>query len=156
MRSREGFGEGINKIVTSRDMSNTQLRQLNQVTNKVIINRKVFHVIMKNRISREIMAPRLSENREDVDCTGTRSSDNNDFTNCSSVVVVAVMAQYLASVEDRVTVHCFVELQVIGLTPRNMRKAPIEVTSIWVTSSVRIKEIVQCMQEPGYQGISCH
>ena len=54
MRSREGFGEGIIKLVTSRDMSNTQLQRLNQVTNKVIINHKVFHVIMEKSISREI------------------------------------------------------------------------------------------------------
>ena len=53
MRPREGFGEGINKLVTSRDMSNMQLRRLNQVRNKVIINRKVFHARIKNRISRE-------------------------------------------------------------------------------------------------------
>ena len=52
--AERGIGEGINNLVTSRDMSNTQLRRLNQVTNKVIINRKVFHARMENRISREI------------------------------------------------------------------------------------------------------
>ena len=54
MRSREGFGESISKLVTSKDMSNTQLKRLNQVINKLIINRKVFHARMKNRISREM------------------------------------------------------------------------------------------------------
>ena len=35
-------------------MSNKQFGRLNQVTNKVIINRKVFHARMENRISRKI------------------------------------------------------------------------------------------------------
>ena len=46
--------ERISKLVICRDMSNMQLRQLNQVTNKVIINHKVFHVRIENKISREI------------------------------------------------------------------------------------------------------
>ena len=50
-RPIEGFCEGIGKLVTNRDMSNTKVIRLNQVTNKVIINRKVFHAIMKNKIS---------------------------------------------------------------------------------------------------------
>ena len=53
MRLREGFGEGISKLVTNKDMSNMQLRRLNQVTNKFIIYRKVFHARMESRISRE-------------------------------------------------------------------------------------------------------
>ena len=35
-------------------MNNMQLRQLNQVTNKMIINRNVFHARMIDRIDREI------------------------------------------------------------------------------------------------------
>ena len=54
MRPGEGFCEGINKLVTEKDMSNMKLKRQNQVTNKVIINHKVFHGRMKNRISREI------------------------------------------------------------------------------------------------------
>ena len=56
---REGFGEGISKLVTNRDMSNTRLRRLNQVTNKVLINRKVFHVRMKNRINKEMSGTKV-------------------------------------------------------------------------------------------------
>ena len=54
MRSRQIFGKCISKLVTNGDMNNMQLRRLNKVTNKVIINRKVFHAKMKNIISKEI------------------------------------------------------------------------------------------------------
>ena len=74
------------------------------------------------------MTPRLSENKVGGNCTGIISFDNNNFTHCSSVAT-AVMARYSASVEDRAIVCCFVELQEIGLTPRKMRKAPVEVRS---------------------------
>ena len=74
------------------------------------------------------MAQRLSENKVGGDCNGTRSSDNNDFTDCSSIVAMT-MARYSALMEDRATVRCFVELQEIGLEPRNMRKAHVEVRS---------------------------
>ena len=57
--SREGFSGSINKLFTSREMSNTQFRRLNQVMNKVIINRKVFHERMKTRISREISGTKV-------------------------------------------------------------------------------------------------
>ena len=59
MRPKEGFGEGINKLVIRRDMSNMKLRRLNQVTNKVIINHKVFQERMKNKISREISGTKV-------------------------------------------------------------------------------------------------
>ena len=74
------------------------------------------------------MAPRLSENIVGGDYIETRSSDSSEFTHCSSIAAAA-MTQYSASVEDRATVHCFVELQEIGLAPRNMRKAHVEVRS---------------------------
>ena len=59
MRLRQRFGKGINKLVTNEDMNNTQLGRLNQVTRKVIINRKVFHVRMKNRISEDISGTKI-------------------------------------------------------------------------------------------------
>ena len=75
------------------------------------------------------MASRLSENRVGRDCTGTISSNNIDFTHCS-LVAVAAIAHYLASVEEQATMRYFVELQDIGLTPRNIRKAHVEVRSL--------------------------
>ena len=72
------------------------------------------------------MTPRLSKNRVGGDCIGIRSSENNDFTHCS-LVAAAAMARYSASVEERATVCSFVELQEIGLAPRKIRKAPMEV-----------------------------
>ena len=87
------------------------------------------------------MTPRLFENRVGKNYIGTRGSDNNDFTHCSSVVVEA-MARYLASMEDRATIRCFVELQKIGLTPRNMRKTPIEVRSSGY-QPVRIRDALE-------------
>ena len=74
------------------------------------------------------MATRLSENRVGGDYIGTRSSNNSDFTYCSSAAAMA-MARYSALVEDRATVRCFIELHEIGLTPRNMRKALVELRS---------------------------
>ena len=74
------------------------------------------------------MALRLSENKVGGNYTGTRRSNNNDFINCNSIVAVTI-ARYSASVEERATVSCFVELQEIGLTPRKIRKAPVEVRS---------------------------
>ena len=67
---REGFGEGISKLVTNRDMSNTRLRRLNQVTNKVLINRKVFHARMKNRINKEMSGTKVvrEQSRRGLDC----------------------------------------------------------------------------------------
>ena len=35
-------------------MNNTQLKRLNQVTNKMIINHKVFHARVEDRISEKI------------------------------------------------------------------------------------------------------
>ena len=40
-------------------MNNTQFKPLNQVTNKMIINCKVFHAKMKDRISREISGTKV-------------------------------------------------------------------------------------------------
>ena len=47
-------------------MSNTLPRRLNQVTNKMIINRKVFHARMKNRINKEISGTKVvrEQNRQ--------------------------------------------------------------------------------------------
>ena len=59
MRSRQRFGKCISKLVTNEDMNNTQLGRLNQVIKKVIINRKVFHARMKNRISGEICGTKI-------------------------------------------------------------------------------------------------
>ena len=55
------------------------------------------------------MAPRLSENRVGDDYTAIRSSDNNDFTHFN-LVVAAAMVLYLASMEERATMCCLVEL----------------------------------------------
>ena len=72
------------------------------------------------------MVPRLSKNRVGRDCIGTRSSDSSGFTHCSSVVAVTI-ARYLALVEERATMRCFVALQEIGLAPRNIRKTHVDV-----------------------------
>ena len=74
------------------------------------------------------MTLRLFENMVGGDCIGTRSSENSDFTHCSSAAAVAI-AQYSA-LEERATMRCFVELQEIRLAPRNIRKAPVEVRSL--------------------------
>ena len=55
------------------------------------------------------MAPSLSENKVGGNCTCASRSENNDFTHCNLVGAVAI-AQYLASVEERAIVRCFVEL----------------------------------------------
>ena len=81
-------------------MKNTQLGRLNQVTNKMIINCKAFHVRMKYKISGEISDTKVVREHVGGDCTGARSSDNSHFTHCSSAPT-AVMARYLASVEDK-------------------------------------------------------
>ena len=54
------------------------------------------------------MAPKLSENKMGDNCIGARSFENSDFTHC--ILVVAAIAQYLASVEERTTMRYFVEL----------------------------------------------
>ena len=82
------------------------------------------------------MASRLSDNRLGGDYTGTRSFDNNDFTNCS-LAAVAVMTRYSASVEERATMHCFIELQEIGLAPRKIRKTYVEVQSFGLPADRR-------------------
>ena len=78
------------------------------------------------------MALRLSENKVDNNCIGARSSDNNDFTHCNLVAAAAAtatIARYSASMEERVTMRCFVELQEIGLAQMKIRKALVEVRS---------------------------
>ena len=50
------------------------------------------------------MAPRLSESKVSGNYTDIRSSDNNDFTHCSSAIA-ATMARYLALVEEFATVR---------------------------------------------------
>ena len=74
------------------------------------------------------MAPRLSKNKVGDNYIGARSSDNNDFTHCNSAAT-ATIARYSASVEERATVRCFVELQEIRLTPRKIRKEHVDVRS---------------------------
>ena len=72
------------------------------------------------------MAPRLFENKVGSNCTSARNSDNSDFTHFNSVATVAI-ARYSASVEERATIRCFVELWEIGLAPRKIRKVSMEV-----------------------------
>ena len=79
------------------------------------------------------MSPRLSENKASGDCTGTRSSNRSDFTNCSSVALAAI-AQFPVSMEERATMRFFVELQEIGLALRNIKKAPMEVQSVGLSA----------------------
>ena len=74
------------------------------------------------------MVPRLFENKLNDNCTGTRRFNNNDFINYNSIAVVAI-ARYLVLVEEQAIVRCFVELQEIGLAPRKIRKAMVEVRS---------------------------
>ena len=74
------------------------------------------------------MAPRLSNNNVGDNCTGARNFDNNDFTHCHSAAITTI-ARYSASVEERATVHCFVQLQEIGLAPRKIRKALVKIRS---------------------------
>ena len=77
-------------------------------------------------ISGEISDTKVVLEQGSGDCIGIRSSDNNNFTHCSTVAK-AVMAWYSISVEERETMRCFVELQEIGLAPGKIRKAPVEV-----------------------------
>ena len=73
------------------------------------------------------MATRLSENKVGGNYTGA-SFDSRDFTHCNSIAAAAI-AQYSALVEEQTIVHCFVELQEIGLAPRKLKKVPVEVRS---------------------------
>ena len=95
------------------------------------------------------MAPRLFENRVGWDCIILESYDNNDFTNCNSVVA-AVIARYSTSVEEWATVRCFVELHEIGLTPRNIRKAPVGYDHLGYQPSLHQRNhamFEECLQE---------
>ena len=58
--------------------------------------------------------------------TGARSFNSSDFTYWNSLAEAAI-EQYLASVEERATMYCFVQLQEIELAPRKIRKALVEV-----------------------------
>ena len=49
----------VSKLVTNEDMNKIQLGRLNQVMNKVIINRKVSHARMKYKISGEISGTKV-------------------------------------------------------------------------------------------------
>ena len=81
---------------------------------------------MKYKIGGEINGTKVVREQVGGNRTGERSSDNSDFTHCSSVAAIAI-TRYSASMEERATVRCFVELQEIGLTPRKIRKAPVEI-----------------------------
>ena len=74
------------------------------------------------------MEPRLSEKKVCDNCTGTRSSDSSDFIHFNSVVEARI-TRYSASMEERATMRCFVELQEIGLALRKIRKVLVEVRS---------------------------
>ena len=86
------------------------------------------------------MAPRLSENKVGSNCIGARSFDSSDFTYCISVEATAI-ARCLASVEEPTTMHCFVELREIGLTPRKIRKALVEVLSSGLLAQSALKKL---------------
>ena len=119
-------------------MNNTQLRQLNQVTNKMIINRKMFHARMKDMISREksdTKAVREQGGRQLHWCKKFRHQRFHPLQFCSGSHNCTI----LSLSGKRATMCCFVEIQEIGLAPRKIRKSPI-----WVTSLVRITEIVKC------------
>ena len=103
------------------------------------------------------MVPRLYENKVSVDCIGTRSSNSSDFTHCSSEAA-AVIARYSTSVEEQAIVCCFVELQQIGLAPRNIRKALVEVRSSRLSTQSALRNhamFEKCLQQAVYRGISC-
>ena len=85
------------------------------------------------------MGPRLSENKVGGNCTGARSSDNNNFTHYNSAAA-AVIAQYSASVEERAAVRCFVELREIGLAQRKIRKALVEVQSLGLLAQFALEK----------------
>ena len=72
--------------------------------------------------------PRLYENKVGGSCTGAINYDSSDFTHCNSATV-ATIARYSVSMEERAIVHCFVELQEIGLAPRKIKKSLMEVRS---------------------------
>lgn len=72
--------------------------------------------------------PRLSHRSLGGACRGTCSSRNRFLRHMISVVAVAT-ARYSAFIDDQATMRCFLDNQEIGLPPKKMMKADVEVRS---------------------------
>ena len=109
-------------------MNNTQLRRLNQVTNKVIINKNVFYARMKYRISEGISCTKVFREQGGRKLHWDKKLRQQQFhplqfdSSSRNDTILSLSRK-------RTTVHCFVELQKIGLTLRKIRKAPVKVRS---------------------------
>ena len=126
-------------------MSNTQLRRLNQVTNKVIINRKVLHARMGNRITREI--------------SGTKVAREQSRRGLHSDKKLRQQRLHLLQFDSRSG-----NGMILGLSGRpsnnkllcstsgdwistkECEKSTCGGTIIWVTSLVHVRETVQCLR----------
>lgn len=72
------------------------------------------------------VAPMLSQKLVGLEEGGKPSSDKRFWIHRTSEVFVA-SAQYSTSVDDRAMTRCFQERQEIGMRPRNITKAEVEV-----------------------------
>jgi hypothetical protein len=92
---------------------------LYQVTDKMKIDLNVFHARVINRIETEIGCTEMSHSNWGQCGAGTSSSVRRVDSHTVSEAAVA-RARYSASVEDRATARCFLELHEIGLEPRKL------------------------------------
>lgn len=80
------------------------------------------------RFEHKYVAPTLSHSRRGGSTTGTLSSWRRFLSHINSVVAVATTL-YSASVEDLATVHCFLDNHDIGLPPKKIMYAEVDVLS---------------------------
>ena len=138
-------------------MNNTQLRQLNRVMNKMIINSKVFHARIKYRISGEISGTKVVREQGGRQLHWGKKFRQQRFhplqfgsSSCNYTIL---------SFSGRTSNNALL-CRTLGnwISTKENKKSTCGGTIIWVTNPVCIRETVQCQwsicKNPGYQGIA--
>ena len=124
-------------------MNNTQLRQLNRVKNKMIINRKVFHARMKGRIDGEISGTKVVRKQVERQLHWYKKIQQQRFhqlqfdsgsRNCTILD--------LSGRTNNSALLCRTPGN--WISTKENKKSTGGCTIIWVTSLVCIRETVQC------------
>lgn len=111
---RSDAGEGVRKMVCSKNRENSESLGENLLTNKVNVQLHVLGTGVQDRVMRE--TARRKSHTSTGSLNGTPSSMSIDWIQRTFAVILA-MILYLASVLDLATSCCFLEHQEMRLGP---------------------------------------